>query len=214
MNTHLHVLEAYTTLYKIWPDAVLKEKIKLLIQNFTQHIINTQNHHLILFFDEQWNVKSDTISYGHDIEAAWLLLEAAEAIHDCELIEIIKTTAVKIADAAAEGLDKDGGLWYEYELSSNHFIKEKHWWVQAETMVGFFTAWQLTGDDAYLQKSLNAWNYVQQFIKDKNYGEWYWGLNENGTIIMGQDKVGIWKCPYHNTRACIEIINRINSINQ
>ena len=214
MNTHLHVLEAYTTLYKIWPDAVLKEKIKLLMQNFTQHIINTQNHHLVLFFDEQWNVKSDTISYGHDIEAAWLFLEAAEVIHDHELIETIKTTAVKIADAASEGLDKDGGLWYEYEPSSNHFIKEKHWWVQAETIVGFFTAWQLTGDDAYLQKSVNAWNYVQQFIKDKNYGEWYWGLNENGAIIMGQDKVGIWKCPYHNTRACIEIINRINSINQ
>ena len=209
MNTHLHVLEAYTALYGIWPDVELKDKIILLIKNFINHIVDYNTHHLVLFFDEQWNPKSTTISYGHDIEAAWLLLEAAEVTADLSLIKIAKNFAVKIASSASEGLDKDGGLWYEYEPTANHYLKEKHSWVQAEAMIGFFNAWQLTNNKLFLDKSLQSWKYIQAFIKDQLYGEWYWGRNKNGIIMEGQDKVGIWKCPYHNSRACIEIIRRI-----
>ena len=211
MNTHLHVLEAYTILFKIWPEEHLKKQIYSLIDNFTSHIIDSVTGHLILFFDEKWNSRSGIISYGHDIEAAWLLLEAAEVLNDISLINEIKEWAIKISLAAAKGLDNDGGMWYEKDLASQHFIKEKHNWVQAEAMVGFFNCWQITGDELFLQKSLSSWNYVKDKIKDKLYGEWYWGRNENGTIMEGQDKVGLWKCPYHNTRACLEVINRIKS---
>ena len=209
MNTHLHVLEAYTSLYKIWSDELLKTQIIKLIKNFTLHIINAETGHLNLFFDEKWNNRSNVISYGHDIEAAWLLLEAADVTEDILLINKVKEWAIKISVAAAEGLDNDGGLWYEMDTGTQHLIKEKHSWVQAEAMVGFLNSWQITGDVAYLQKSLSSWQYVQNEIKDTIYGEWFWGRNEDGTIMKGQDKVGIWKCPYHNTRACIEIINRI-----
>ena len=209
MNTHLHILEAYTSLYKIWPDAKLKQQINNLIKNFTHHIINTETGHLNLFFDEKWNSRSGIISYGHDIEAAWLLLEAAVAIEDVSLINEVKEWSLKISVAAAEGLDIDGGLWYEMDTATQHFIKEKHSWVQAEAMVGFLNSWQITGDKTYLQKSLSSWQYIKNEIKDTMYGEWFWGRNEDGTIMKGQDKVGMWKCPYHNTRACIEIINRI-----
>lgn len=210
MNTHLHILEAYTSLYRIWPDAKLKEKIILLIKNFSAHIVNAINNHLILFFDEYWQPKSTTISYGHDIEAAWLLLEAANAIKELSIIQFTKNLAVKIADAAAEGLDNDGSLWYEYEPLKNDFIKEKLWWVQAEAIVGFFNCWEITGDKIYLERSYKTWEYIKDFIKDKQNGEWIWGRNENGTIITNQDKAGIWKCPYHNSRACIEINKRIS----
>ncbi len=209
MNTHLHVLEAYTALYRIWPDVELKDKIILLIKNFINHIVDSNTHHLILFFDEQWNPKSTTISYGHDIEAAWLLLEAAEVTADLSLIEIAKNFAVKIAMSASQGLDKDGALWYEYEPTTDHSIKEKHSWVQAEAMIGFFNAWQLTNNKLYLDKSLQSWKYIQTSIRDSLHGEWYWGRNKNGTIMEAQDKVGMWKCPYHNSRACIEITRRI-----
>ena len=209
MNTHLHVLEAYTALFRIWPDEDLKNKIILLIKNFFDHIIDSNTHHLVLFFDEQWNPKSTTISYGHDIEAAWLLLEAAEATMELSVITIAKKFAIKIAASALEGIDKDGGLWYEYEPATNHFIKEKHSWVQAEAMIGFFNVWQLTNNKIYLDTSLKSWKYIKQFIKDQLHGEWYWGRNGAGTIMEKQDKVGIWKCPYHNSRACIEIISRI-----
>ncbi|MBL0359317.1 MAG: AGE family epimerase/isomerase [Chitinophagaceae bacterium] len=212
MNTHLHILEAYTALYKIWPDDSLKGKIILLIKNFIEYIIDSRSHHLMLFFDEWWNVKSGTISYGHDIEASWLLLEAAEATGDGHLIAACKNIAVKIAVAAAEGVDKDGGLFYEYEPGRDHFIKEKHSWVQAEAMVGFFNAWQISGDVNFLNQSLQSWNYTKEFIRDHQYGEWYWGRAADGTVMKGQDKAGIWKCPYHNTRACIEIISRVSAV--
>ena len=210
MNTHLHVLEAYTNLYCIWPDAALYKSIVLLIKNFTDHIINQQSGHLHLFFTEDWKVKGDIVSYGHDIEAAWLLLEAAEIIKDEKLIAQLKTAAVKIAAATIEGLDVDGGLWYEKE--EGHLIKQKHWWPQAEAMIGFFTAWQITSLPTYLSYSLNSWQFVKNKIIDHANGEWFWGVNENGEAMQGEDKVGLWKCPYHNTRACIELINRIERL--
>lgn len=207
MNTHLHVLEAYTNLYRIWPDNHLKQSIYLLINNFTEHIIDKNTWHLNLFFNEDWQVKGNIVSYGHDIEAAWLLQEAAEIIKDEKLIQIIKIIATKIAGATMEGIDKDGGLWYEKE--DGHLIKEKHWWPQSEAMVGFFNAYQITNNEMFFNLSKRCWDFTKQFIKDNKNGEWFWGVDENNTPMQNQDKVGIWKCPYHNSRACIEIIKRI-----
>ncbi len=209
MNTHLHVLEAYTALYRTWPDALLKKRIVELIRIFTTTIINDR-HHLDLFFDEQWNRRSGIISYGHDIEAAWLLQEAAMAVEDKELLKTTKELALSIAAAAAEGLDNDGGLWYEFDPVVNRFVQEKHWWVQAEAMVGFFNAWQLSHRKTYLLHSLNAWHYAKDQLIDTVNGEWLWARMPDGSRMQGQDKVGLWKCPYHNSRACIELIRRID----
>jgi mannobiose 2-epimerase len=162
-----------------------------------------------LFFDENWNRRSTTVSYGHDIEATWLLQEAAMVIEDQPLTDKIKQLNIKITDATLNGVDTDGGLWYEYEPESDHLIKEKHWWPQAEAMVGFYNTWQITGDDKYLQLSLNNWEFVKEYILDKKNGEWLWGINDKGEPMPGEDKAGLWKCPYHNSRACIEIIRRI-----
>jgi len=209
MNTHLHVLEGYTNLYRIWPDEALREHINLLLHNFFDHFINHQTHHLALFFDENWRSKSGLISYGHDIEATWLLLEAAEVIGNKEMVEAVKKISIDIAEATIEGLDIDGGLWYEFEPAGDHLIKEKHWWVQAEAMVGFFNTWQISGNEKYLNLAVKNWEFVKAKILDKPNGEWFWGINEDGKIMQGEDKVGLWKCPYHNSRVCIEIIKRI-----
>jgi len=212
MNTHLHILEAYTNLYRIWASENLKGKIKNLLQNFIDYIVDDKTGHLFLFFDEDWNRKSTIISYGHDIEASWLLQEAAEAINDKELMVFTKGLSVKMAAAAKEGVDTDGGLWYEYEPAENHLIKEKHWWPQAEAMVGFFNAWQVSNMDENLELSFSNWDFTKKHIVDHQLGEWVWGVNADYSIMEGQDKVGIWKCPYHNSRACIEIIKRIQTI--
>ncbi|MEJ6979665.1 AGE family epimerase/isomerase [Pedobacter sp. P351] len=209
MNTHLHVLEAYTTLYRIWKDDGLKEQIQILIQNFLEHIIDGDNGHLVLFLDENWKRKSDTISYGHDIEAAWLLLEAAEVIEDEHLILKIKEASLTMTDAATEGLESDGSLNYEFETSAQHLIQEKHWWVQAEAMVGFFNAFQLTHKESYLVKSLKVWEFIKNEILDTTNGEWFWGVTSACRVMDNQDKAGLWKCPYHNSRACMEIMRRI-----
>ena len=210
MNTHLHVLEAYTTLYRIWQPEELKLQIETLIHNFLDHFIDPKTHHCLLFFDEDWNNKSGLISYGHDIETTWLLQEAAEVINNESLLERIKTINIPITEATIAGLDDDGGLWYEYEPADHQLIKQKHWWVQAETLVGFFNTWQITGDEKYLAIVEKNWQYIKAKILDKKNGEWLWGIDENGETMMGEDKAGIWKCPYHNSRACMEIIKRIS----
>ena len=212
MNTHLHVLEGYANLYRIWPDGGLRKQITGLLHNFTDHFINAEKYTLHLFFDENWNLRSDLVSYGHDIEAAWLVRRAAEIIGDEDLTTRLQTFAVAIAKATEKGLDNDGGMWYEYEPARDHLIKEKHWWVQAEAMIGYFNAYQISGDEKYAQLSLKNWTFVKDKILDENNCEWHWGINQHGQIMPDEDKAGLWKCPYHNTRACIEIINRINTI--
>lgn len=208
MNTHLHVLEAYTNLYTIWPDEGLKTQIITLIHNFLDHFINPETYHLNLFFDVDWNSRSTLVSYGHDIEATWLLQEAAEVIKDDQLLERIKKTNIHITKATISAIDKDGGLWYEYDPADNHLTREKHWWVQAEAIVGFYNTWQITGDEKYLELAEKTWAFVKNKLLDKNNGEWYWGVDDSGNVMPGEDKAGIWKCPYHNGRACIEIIKR------
>ncbi|MEP7251868.1 MAG: AGE family epimerase/isomerase [Ginsengibacter sp.] len=211
MNTHLHILEGFANLYCIWPDKGLSSKIQELINIFLDNIIDKNNYHLNLFFDERWNKRSGIISYGHDIEAAWLIHEAAEIIHNKKLIEAVKKISLKIADAASEGLDEDGGLWYEFNLSAIKLTTEKHWWPQAEAMIGFFNAWQISSDVHYLKKSLASWSFVRRYIVDQQNQEWIWGIKEDYRV-MDEDKVGIWKCPYHNSRACIELIKRITKV--
>ena len=209
MNTHLHVLEGYTNLFRIWPDKTLGGYISSLLNNFFDHFIDKETHHLVLFFDEDWNRKGDLVSYGHDIEATWLLLEAAEVIGDEESIKKIKEITIAMADAVITGLDTDGGLWYEYEPAEDHLIKEKHWWVQAEAMVGFFNAWRISNDEKYLNIALKNWAFIKDKILDQQNGEWFWGIDESGHVMQNEDKAGLWKCPYHNSRACLDTIIRL-----
>lgn len=211
MNTHLHIIEAYANLYQVWPDSRVKEKITGLLDVFDRYIIDPAHHHLKLFMNDDWNSRSVLRSFGHDIEAAWLLQECAVAAGEPESIRRFTSRAMQLADAAAEGLDTDGGLWYEYEPDKDHWVREKHWWPQAEAMVGFFNAWQISGDEKYLQYSTGAWEFVKRHLKDMNGGEWYWGVYDDYTV-MAKEKAGFWKCPYHNSRACLELIKRMSFI--
>ena len=212
MNTHLHLLESFANLLKIWDDAALRKRVIELLDIFTKHIINSQSHHLVLFFDELWNPRSALISYGHDIEASWLLLEAAAKTGDQSLLPVIKQISLQLATASTTGLDHDGGLWYEYETANDHLVKEKHSWPQAEAMVGFLNAWQLTGNRQFLDHSLRSWQFIKEHVRDDRLGEWYWGVHADYSPMIEKEKAGLWKCPYHNTRACIEVMQRIANI--
>lgn len=208
MNTHLHIVEGYASLYTVWKDESLRKVIVELLETIEKYFINTETGHLNLFFDENWVEKKDVISYGHDIEAAWLLLQCAEISEDPKLIANYKKHAIQIADVTREGIDSDGGLWYEYNLETFELIPEKHWWPQAELMIGYFTAWQLSGKQEYLDIVFKNWDFTKKHIIDKEYGEWFWGIYSDYST-MKKDKAGFWKCPYHNGRACIELIHRI-----
>lgn len=212
MNTHLHVLEAYANLYRIWPDRFLAQQLEKLLEIFLQQIVDPENGHMQLFFARDWTSTANLISYGHDIEASWLLLEAAEILGKEKLVERVKTTAVLMARATAQALQPDGSLYHEYNRESNHYDTHREWWVSAEAMVGFLNAYQLTKQESFLENSLNAWQFAQNHLLDKTNGEWIWGVYDDYSPMTSEDKIGFWKCPYHNARACLEVVWRCKKL--
>lgn len=207
MNTHLHIVEGFANLYTVWKNEDLKKNIVGILQTIDQYFIDQQTWNLKLFFDENWIEKKDVISFGHDIEAAWLLQWCAEISEDQNLIEKYKNYAIKIAEVTVRGLDKDGGLWYEYDPQTHHLVAEKHWWPQAELWIGYMNAYQLSGNKEFLDIVEKNWDFTKNYIIDHENGEWYWGVDQDYNI-MQKDKAGFWKCPYHNGRACLELIHR------
>ena len=208
MNTHLHILEPYANLYRVWKDSRLEQQLRNLIDVFITRILDKETYHLNLFFDDDWNSKYHIISYGHDIEASWLIHEAALVLDDKDLLKKVEPVIVKIAEAAAEGFTPENGMIYESNLDKHHVDRDRHWWVQAETVVGYMNIYQHFGDHKSLERALSCWDYIKNNLIDHEQGEWFWSIKANGEINRDDDKAGFWKCPYHNGRMCMEIIER------
>ena len=210
MNTHLHVLEGYTALYRVWKDESLAMALKGMIGIFTDRIIQSDGH-LGLFFDENWNPTTSAVSYGHDIEASWLLCEAAEVLGDEKLTAKVKKAALRIAEASLEGFTTEGGMEYEYDSSSGERNSSRAWWVQAETVVGCVNCFPLPGDEIWMERALAQWEVIRRHLVCPD-GEWYWSaLPSGGGFIPNteDDRAGFWKCPYHNGRMCMELMERL-----
>ena len=210
MNTHLHLMEAYSTFYKVWKDDQLKIRLKGLIDNFTNKIINPDNWHFILFQNELWHSKSDHVSFGHDIEGSWLLCEAAEIVGDRKRVKQIEEIALKMVDVTiAEGLSKNYTI-YADRNSKGEVCESIEWWQQAEAIVGLINAYQISKKDQYLDLALKCWQVIEEKIVDKQYGEWFYGVLPDGNPDHSKFKVSEWKGPYHNARACMEVLKRLN----
>ena len=206
MNTHLHVLEAYTCLYRVWKDRLLDLRLRGLIEIFEFKILGDDSH-LRLFFDNRWNCGYDIVSYGHDIEASWLLHEAAIVLGDAAVLARVEALVPMIVRAASEGFTPDGGMIYEKE--GTKVDADRHWWVQAETVVGYFNLWDHFGEQSGLENALMCWEFIKNHLIDSENGEWHWSLRADGSVNRDDDKAGFWKCPYHNGRMCMEIIERV-----
>jgi cellobiose epimerase len=212
-NTHLHVMEAYTRLLQVWPDAGLRKALAELVQIMLVKILNPRTGHLGLFFAADWKPKSDKISYGHDIEAAWLLMRAAEALGEPAVVKLIRPLALRIAEATLdEGVDEDGGV---YNQGGPHGLitdSNKEWWPQAEAVVGFIDAYQHSGQEKYLEAAFKTWNFIELRLVDHIRGEWFRGVTREGDVLAESLKVSFWKCPYHNGRTGLESTRRLRSI--
>ncbi|HVU23829.1 MAG TPA: AGE family epimerase/isomerase [Opitutus sp.] len=210
-NVHIHILEAYTNLLRAWPDAGLKQNERDLIDVLLTRIYNPVNHHLRLFLDEDWTPRSATWSFGHDIEFSWLLVEAAETLGDESLVAAARTLAGEIAHTTlAEGVDPDGGVLGEAgpEGLTETF---KEWWPQAEAATGFLNAYQITHDERFLAQSEKTWEFIERHLVDHEQGGWYRGVSRDGRKVSTM-KVSFWKCPYHNSRACMELLDRLQAL--
>ena len=208
MNTHLHILEPYANLYRVWKDERLERQLRNMLDLFTGKILNKKTYHLDLFFDNDWRTDGNIISYGHDIEASWLIHEAALVLGDEALLKRIEPVITNIARAADEGLNPDGSMIYERFTAEDRTDRELHWWVQAENVVGHVNLYQHFGDEKALDTAVKCWQFIKDKIIDHTNGEWHWSLMPDGTVNRRDDKAGFWKCPYHNGRMCMEIIER------
>jgi len=223
-NSHIHILEGYTNLLRVWPDDGLRRRHRELIELMMSRIIDPRTNHLILFMQSDWTPIGDEISYGHDIELSWLLVEAAEVSGDPALLARTKQTALAIAKVTkAEGVDQDGGVYNE---GNPHGLTNlnKEWWEQAEAVVGFLNAYQISGDPQQFAYAMQSWNFIQEKFVDRKNGDWHNTLKRDGTPILGfttacgkyvpSAKLSVWKCPYHNSRACLELIERVHALTE
>ncbi len=207
MNTHLHVLEAYTNLYQVNPTSRIESALEELIALMSDQFLYDGGH-FKLFFDKDWSLLSEYVSYGHDIEGSWLLCKGAETLGDQKLLEKTKVVALKMLEASLKGMDSDGGLMNEGTLTTV-LDRSKDWWPQAEALVGLINGYEITSNEKYLQYAAKTWHFIQDKIVDPA-GEWYWGLDAQGNLNRTEDKAGPWKCPYHNGRALLELLIRLD----
>ena len=205
MNSHLHVLEAYANLYQVWPDEELKEAVQKLLDLVGTRIMGPDGH-LQLYFRKDWSVMPGGVSYGHDIETSWLALECADALKDIDVVNRVRPWALSMGKAGNEGLLPDGSMRYE-KLLDGKYDDSRQWWVQAETVVGNLWLWKYHADPQGADRALAAWNYIRENLVDEKDGEWWWAVLEDGSRDLSQPKVGFWKCPYHNTRMCLQVLS-------
>lgn len=236
-NTHLHIIEAYTNLLSCLKDlhaqescdyvpvigsvlpigitvpmetiAAVEASLRNMIDIFTDKILNPETHHLDLFFEMDWTRGAGHLeSYGHDIECSWLLHEAALVLGDKKILNKVETIVQMIAEASAKGLNPDGAMIHEANLDTGHIDEDLHWWVQAENVVGGLNTYQHFGDEKALQRAVACWEYIKRNLIDYEHGEWFWSRHKDGTLNLEDDHAGFWKCPYHNSRMCLEAIER------
>lgn len=225
-NTHLHIIEPYTDLLRVLQSIATCEKhkaqyadrltqveqaVRNLISIFCDKILNPETHHLDLFFEMDWTRGAGWLeSYGHDIECSWLMHEAALVLGDADVLAKVEPIVQLVAKASEKGLNADGSMTHEANLDTGHVDADRHWWVQAEAVVGFYNIYQYFGNEDALKKSLGCWQYIKQNLIDHEGGEWWWSRDPERHINNRDDKAGFWKCPYHNSRMCLELIERIN----
>lgn len=203
-STQLHVLEAYINYYEVEENNAVKMAINNCIKNFVRKIFNTQTKHYSTHFNNKWQALNDDINFGHEMEASWLLYKAAIKINDCTFIKEVTEIILMISESSATAFDKDFGLWCDYK--NGQMIYEKHYWGQAEALIFFKYCYEITKNEKYLQQVNNIWTYIKNnFINDKN-GEWHFGRGKHNIVLFNQATVDFWKCPYHNTRACVELM--------
>lgn len=207
MNTHLHILEAYTNLYLVSGDITVKGALINLIELFLEKFLDPKNMHFQLFFNTDWQRANNVVSYGHDIEAVWLIIEACKAVENSMLLKQAEKTAVEVAEVfLKEAYVPNAGVINEKDLDSGITDEDRHWWPQVEAMVGLDYAFNISGEKKFLLAKEDIWQFTKQHIKDHSNGEWHFRVNKNNKPCDTEDKLSMWKAPYHNSRALMVLL--------
>jgi cellobiose epimerase len=209
MNTHLHLIEAYTSLLRVHDTPKMRADTARHFDIMTKKVLNRESGHYFMYLDDNWTRSNLVESYGHDIEGSWLMNECAHVIGDKELIAESEALAALIAGACLKAVMPDGSMLDEGTPEGGFHDESRVWWIQAENVVGMLNAWQCGGNARFLNTAYEQAMYIRRHMSDRIGGEWFGVLDENGLPDPRQAaKVTGWKCPYHNARMCFEIIER------
>ena len=204
MNTLLHVVEAYAELYRTDPDEAVRKAGETGLRQCLEMVYNPEKRRMEVFFDADFHPLLDMQSYGHDIEGSWLLWDAAETFLPREEREPWRKMCIELLKSSTERAFTDRGL--KYEIVNGEENGTRAWWPQAEAMLGFEYGWRMTGDIAWLERMQTQWNYILREVVDpRENGEWFNELQSDGKSV-GKAIVDEWKCPYHNGRMCLRIV--------
>ncbi len=208
MNTLLHVFEAYTELYRVAHEECVGNQLRFMLDVIADNVYNPELGRQEVFFDKVWNSLIDLNSYGHDIEAAWLVDRGLDVLGDVSYTEKLSPITRAITENIYNRAYIDHSLVNEAE--NGVVDTTRIWWVQAEAVVGFLNGYQKSREQIkYLNAAKNIWSYIREYLVDKRSGsEWYWALDEDRTPLE-KPIVEPWKCPYHNGRMCFEVIRRM-----
>lgn len=209
MNTHLHILEAYTNLYRACTTEKVRGALEDLVDLYLKRFIDPKTGRLKLFFDEHWNENLTHHSPGHEIESCWLLNEASHVLADQTRRQRTQEIGIVVAKKVLNhGVDNNGSIINEILLDGG-YDDQRDWWPQAEGVIGFYDAYDLSKEKVFLEAAQKCWSFIDKNIIDHTNGEWYWAAASGGTPITSENKLGPWKAPYHNTRMCLEMIKRL-----
>jgi len=195
----IHSIEALTELYHESGDELVRSRLFELSMLFHNELINPGTGHLLIYLDEDWQSVSDEVRVGHEVEYAWLALEAAEALGNAELTESCKKVSVSLTDLARTTADKNSALFFDKKIGRKT-VRIWRWWDQAEMMLALWYAYKYTGKDTYLQELGRLWRFVATKIHDKQYGDWHFNVRSRRRGYKGY-AAGPWKTPYHAYRA-------------
>ncbi len=210
MNTLLHVLEAFTELLRCHRPPLVATRLRELIEIFLDRLWLPEQRCFGLFFSIDWRPMTTQVSWGHDIEAAWLLRRACDVLADDELTRRVDALVPQVADAVLQGgVAEDGSVLGAGLFDGRVTDARRHWWCQAEAMVGFWDAWQLTGDPRFQRAAWRVWQHIDKHHVDPVGGDWIKTLDEQLHPVDSIPRAGPWECPYHHVRACVEMMERL-----
>ncbi|MCL2054271.1 MAG: AGE family epimerase/isomerase [Oscillospiraceae bacterium] len=206
MNTVLHLIEAYTVLYAASNRQDIAERVYFLLKLTKEKLFDEKDNKLFVFFTRDMRVLGDVHSYGHDIEAAWLIDRACKVLENEALIDEWRERGLLIAQNILETAFENDAV--NNERCGSEIDKTRVWWVQAESVVGFINAYEQSGELRYLDAALRVWEYIKNVQIDKRpLSEWHDSVGFDGNPKTAR-MAGTWKCPYHNGRMCVEVLKR------
>jgi mannobiose 2-epimerase len=203
-NTQMHLMEAFTALYELTGDSLVRLRLNEMMDLMVEKVIDPRGYGNAVF-DRAWNpINTKNPSYGHDIELAWLILDAARALGRMEE-ENLRETVGKFGETISRnGFDSNkGGYYHVGDRNGKVIDRTKVWWVQAEAVAGLWWTWILTKDAVHLSRLEKTLDWIENYQISKKLGAWYGYVSPNGGI-SGSNNLGYdWKASYHNMRAMI-----------